>query len=387
MGPGLQSPSVTCNDVQESYNGFEFDNPNLGTEWMGNDMKNLARGLLLNNNGQIGTQGAFNLGMGNSWSGTWTLGTNFGTYCSNSTATSSVLYRAAALTVGDPPNNGGNPSPSSYASGGSIITTTNGASYDCFAPNAKVANDPIVPVLTDGDDVNLFYIAQIALYRFLNDNDSILNSAASYLTFYNDLAGSSIDIFMQVEKALAENDLASAAYLKSTVSSKNSVENNYLSYYDLYLDYAAINFVNDPTISSSDLLTLASLCPGTDGACVYQARALYNSIFNNSQSYPVCSGSSERKGRQNELTASEKYWELSLYPNPASNIVNLKSNNEHETLEIRLSDLSGRVLLMHYVEIKDFFATLDLNLFNGLYLVTFTNQNNEKCNKKLLINL
>ena len=120
---------------------------------------------------------------------------------------------------------------------------------------------------------------------------------------------------------------------------------------------------------------------------VYQARALYNSIFNNSQCYPVCSGSSERKGRQNELTASEKYWELSLYPNPASNIINLKSNNEHETLEIKISDLSGRVLLMHYVEIKDFFATLDLNLFNGVYLVTFTNQNNERRNKKLLINL
>lgn len=297
------------------------------------------------------------------------------------------MYRAASGGVSDPPNNSGtNPLSLSYAGGNAITTTTNGASYDCFAPNARVINDTIVPVLNDGDDVNIFYITQTALYRFLYDNESILNTNTNYTDFYNGLAGSSIDIFIQVESALAANDLESALYLKSKVTSTNSIKSNYLSYYDLYIAYASVNFLNDPDISSTDLLTLASLCPGTDGACVYQARALYNSVFHNSRSYPVCSSSTERKARHNDKSEQASNWKINLYHNPAADRLIIQSNTEDERLNITIFDLSGRTLLMKDLKLKGFIANLDLNLTNGAYLLSITNSQDEMLIKKLLIN-
>ncbi len=383
MGPGLQSPSVTCNDVSYSYHGFVFEGPNQGTMWRGNQMTELARGMMLSNGGEIGAQGGPGLGMGN----TWTEGTGFfngsyyGTYCFQSTASLSPLYRASPSGISSPPNNSGSPFPFSYGNIG-ISTTTNGASYNCASPNAKGANPSIQIALNYSDD-GLFYIAQTAVYRFLHDNDSILNSDVAYTNFYGDLAGSSIDIFMQVETALGNSDLVSAEYLKSSVTSTNSVEDYYINYYDLFLSYAGNNFEATDNSDAANLISLASRCPGTDGACVYQARALYNSVFNTSQSYPVCSGSGARIGN---AVKNENKWEIILYPNPTQNIVSFQSNWENANVNVKICDLNGRLLLIKDLQLNGFIAKLDLNLINGVYLVTLTNSNNEKLVKKLLIN-
>ena len=227
MGPTLGQPSVTCNDVHDSYNGFVFDSQNQGTSWYGNDMENLARGMLLTYSAVIGAQGSATTGIGNRWPGSNWNGTNYGIYTYSSNAVFSPLYVAGTTTPTFPPNLFGVPNSSSFATYTPNVTS-GGASYNCFAPTNK-ANNAIIPNLTYYADDESFFIALSALYNFLHQNDSIKNSSSSLLNFYNNLSGSSLDNFAQAEDYLMAGDLSGAYSLFSSVSPTNAVESNYLT--------------------------------------------------------------------------------------------------------------------------------------------------------------
>jgi hypothetical protein len=379
-GAGLQSPSVTCNDVRNCHDGFVFDGPNQGTIWRGNQMQSLAHGMLLSNGGVIGTQGGSSLTIGNGWNGTWTSNTNYGIFTYSSVAASSILWVNTSFV---PPNLTGVPTQSSYAVMG-LSVTSGGSGYNCHAPTA-IGSNPSIPNAGKYATSELFYIAQTALYRFLNTNDSILNSDAAYTNFYDDLDGSSIDIFMQAEAAISKGDLATAEYLKGTVTSTNNVEDVYIYYYDLYLAYANNNFQPTNGTDEANLITLASRCPGMDGAGVYQARALYNSVFNFPFIAPICSGSGARMANYRIAERTREQWEIKLFPNPTNNRITIESTIQDEVLVICINDLSGRTLLTKELKLDGFFTNLDLSLINGVYLFTITNKSNHQINKKLLI--
>jgi len=112
---------------------------------------------------------------------------------------------------------------------------------------------------------------------------------------------------------------------------------------------------------------------------------LYNSVFNSSITYPVCGGSGARIAHHNANITLQNHWEIRLHPNPATTAINIESNMEDDKIHLDICDLSGRKLLGKDLKLKGFNATLDLNLINGVYLVTITNSSNERLNKKLLI--
>ena len=142
---------------------------------------------------------------------------------------------------------------------------------------------------------------------------------------------------------------------------------------------------NDPDISAIGLLTLTALCPGTEGAVVYQARALYNSVFNESLEYPVCSGSGARIANDYVEKVNSLKWKLDLYPNPAGSAISIASNVECKYLNVQICDLSGRLLLTKNLIPKGLITNLDLDLMNGAYLIQVKNDSNETLTKKLLI--
>ncbi len=385
MGAGLHSPSVTCNDVRNSYNGFEFQGPNLGTLWLGNQMQKLARGMFLNSSGVIGAQGGLTLGNGNSWNGIWNSGINYGIYTSASTASLSTLWVTLITPPSYPPNCDGLPFNSSYAVQTPSLTSSSGyANYDCFTPTQIVIN-PTIPNAGDYVDDNSFYVAKTAMYRFLYENDSIRNSNSSLTNFYASMNGSSIDIFMRVETALSKGDMAIASSLNSIVTPTNSVETNYKAYYELYLKYASIGFVATNYSDKTNLINLAALCPGTDGACIFQARALYNSIFNDAPAFSICDVSVAKMSSTMDSEKIENIWNLLIYPNPTTNKVNVQSNTENDLLNFTINDLSGRSLFNKDLKLNKFIASIDIDLAEGVYIIMITNSKNEKFIKKLLI--
>ncbi len=380
---GVLTPSVTCNDLHESYNGFTFYGSNIGTQWSANNMKELKRGMLLTDNGKIGQQGTGSIGMGNNWNGTWTSGTNFGVYTFSSTATMSPLYASSGSAPAYPPNLSGLPLNLSYGwAGNGPITTSVSNNFNCSVPNA-VVTQPSIPSSGNYGTTDEYYIAQSALYRYLDINDSIKDASGTLKPWYNGLAGSSFDKFAQAERKFIVGDLTSARALYTAITPTNNIETNYKTYYGLYYTYANSSFAPTNGTDETNLRSLANGCPSKDGACVYQARALYNSVFGTASNYPICSTSGARIANFGSMETTSD-WSINLYPNPATHEVSITSNQADQILEIIIADLTGRVVLNKTLKLNGFTSTVEIGLINGAYLVTLASQQGQMT-KKLIV--
>lgn len=387
---GLASPNVLCNGALNSRKGFEFSGQNIaatntaGTLWLGNQMEGLDYGMIISSNGEIGKQGNISLGTGN----TWSVNT-MDVYSLNSDAPSSPLW-TGTLSTSNPVNRGGNgfPNSSTYTIVNSIFTPTSSAEYSCSEPTAIL--DPFTSTLTSEDE-NVVYMRNMALYNFLHFNDSLRAVDDGGPMFYDGMAGSSIDLFMQVEQKIYESATGEVRDLLSLITATNDVETNYVTFYHLYADYIDVRDLGEPydATDSSGLYDLAQLCPPLDGACINQARALYNYIYNTDLNYPPCyeEGLSRLANNSAETTINEakmKQRDVQLFPNPAGNWVTVVSTKETEMLTILVSDVSGREVLRKEVKTSAFIANLDLGLINGIYFVTIIHDD-KSTTKKLLI--
>ncbi|MBL7930850.1 MAG: T9SS type A sorting domain-containing protein [Bacteroidia bacterium] len=130
------------------------------------------------------------------------------------------------------------------------------------------------------------------------------------------------------------------------------------------------------------------LCHGTNGAAVYKARGLYllltGLVFN--APFP-CNERPGAKSSKEESQAkfSRKGWDLDIFPNPTSGQISIVNKNSDQLLNIEVRDLTGRLMFKTYIKSIGFIANLELPLINGAYLVTVSNEKNERIVKKLLI--
>ncbi len=385
-GISLWSPSVTCNTLKQGAEGFVFNGTNNHAVWAGNVMSTpLNHGLALTSSAVIGAQGGTSTACSDQWVGgvsTWTGG-NFGTYVGNgSNAASSVLFVKNTSSC-TPPNADGPVPANNYNSGTGFITFTVGGDYTCSEfPNNKIIS---LPRESDYTNANLYYMDKTFLYRFLHFNDSVRTNNSEMAGFYSGASGSSIDKFMQVEDLLYQGYTTEAATIISGMDASgfNTIETNCKTFYNLYIKYL------NGTFSASDgttLYNLATLCPGDNGTSVYQAIALYNTIFNQVL-FSDCSGSegARKANIKQVLTTSENSWDVDLFPNPATDQLTIVSKNESEILLVSIKDLSGRVIETQRLKTSNFFVKLDMSLMNGVYLISVTNANNEKVIKKLII--
>jgi len=198
-----------------------------------------------------------------------------------------------------------------------------------------------------------------------------------------------------VEEDLYAGNYSSARSILSSITTTNNVEANYKNFYRLYANFEqAVD--EDATYSAddaADLQVLAQLCPEAGGSCIHQARALYNAIFNTIVNYnDDCNASTggERLAHytdeaQTNSSTIVKEWSVDLFPNPATNQVNIVSKQENESLNLVILDVTGRVMLKQALKTNGFIATLELNLLNGAYMAIITNSSGKTVTKKLLI--
>ncbi len=129
--------------------------------------------------------------------------------------------------------------------------------------------------------------------------------------------------------------------------------------------------------------------PGLSGACVYQARALYSTIYNQCFQVSNGCGNSARVAEKIETEtfriSTSRFSNFNIFPNPSSGKLTISSKDPEAILKITISDLSGRILIAKDFKSTDFLTILDINLINGAYLVTLINNQNEKSTKKLFI--
>jgi len=390
---GTNSPRVTCNDLSNSFKAFEFNATNLGTYWRGNLMSGHIQGLTLSNSATISAQGSSGNPQDNTWSGFWVMGTNFGTWVeTGSDAVNSPIWYQSSLAV---PTNSGSVVPlARYGAPGTFNLTT--GAYSCVGGGARIASqnnqdEENENVSSSSQKVNNTlldeseYVNGTSLYRFIDAYPSEKNNNPAYASFYNAKLNTSMDQFVQVEKALYNQQLGQAQSLNNAISINNPIEANYKSFYSLYIKHLS-GILNG--VDSSSILALANMCPGLDGEVVYQARALYNTIYKTVIVYNEnCNPLSQVNLKKSNIDKVDKEnnWTIELYPNPANTFVNVVSSNEKDSLRVSITDVSGKTLFVKQVTTSNFICKLDLDLLPGAYFVIITNDKNKTTTKKLII--
>ncbi len=390
------TPKVFCNVTKDAYQGFEFNSTHTGiSTWKGNSMENHQHGMALSGGAALGAQGSSGNPSDNKWLTTtpWT-GSNYGTWTAdNSTfASSSILW---VKNSGNfyPPNNWGNPFPQSYFGGGTINTTT--GTYTCgvdggpppqMMMTTQSGNSQTMAATANvASPTEVKYIADNNMYRYLNANPSLKTNNSAYNNFYTSKANSNMDKLMQVENSFYNGQITNATALNNAVITGNTTEANYKNFYVLYAKSKTANFSET---DSTDLITLANLCPDMNGAAVYQARALYNFIYKTvlNSAYDCNSITSvSRFGNNNEQIDIQNNWSIDMFPNPTSGDVSIISKNAIDNLSITIIDVAGKVVYKNNLQTSNFIGKLDLNLINGIYLVSIKNSNNENITKKMVI--
>lgn len=137
-------------------------------------------------------------------------------------------------------------------------------------------------------------------------------------------------------------------------------------------------FVLNGSVLSNDqidrLKQIALLCPADFGRAVYKARSLFSLVeAGNYDDEVLC----DEVGRRSAPEAGKEFaadaMRFSLFPNPASDYVQLSWNVENgfsENLRVELFDLTGQQLLRKEVALNDGQCRLEtVTLSTGIYLV------------------
>ncbi len=214
-------------------------------------------------------------------------------------------------------------------------------------------------------------------------HSQIIASSTILQDFYNQSALTYREDFMQIEQDMVANDFVAAQSKISGLSPVSAIENNYKQFYSTYTKF------NTDSLTSGDstqLYTIAIGCPFIDGVIVYQARVLYNSVYNSSKNFEdncvnVPSRTMMTKPVENQLNAR-------IFPNPTTGELNISvSNNELGKIQVRIYDMLGKIVYEAPCVLSNGTTSINLELNNGVYFIEVLTPEKEKVIKeKLIIN-
>jgi hypothetical protein len=398
--------SVYCNTTRNVGLGFQFDGTQPQTIWTYNDMKSEGLGYFLNS-GVIGPQ---NNGLANM--NTWTSNgghlygpINKNTYALLSTATNSKLYCFNSTPMYYPTFNLGTGT-STYNFLGARVITGAPAPYPCGIIRSNDDHlDWHGAELTaklgmefGGVEPLNEWMAQFGLWQAmlqdttLPDSSDLLqefmlmgaNSRFKYLTdLENLLADENYDDAQHMLDVAAEEMPAASYQTGNTgasiadVSDADGIIANYLHFYQLYMSCKDSVAGND----SADLAALAGLCPYTNGAVIYQARALYSMRFsdpgfwNDDDCMPPMPEESPAsvKSKQSDLY-SQAY---TLYPNPTPGSFVLQQKISDDcAVTVKIFDVAGKQVYSGAPQFSSGKGKVDMGeAAVGLYLLQLTETN------------
>jgi glutathionyl-hydroquinone reductase len=223
------------------------------------------------------------------------------------------------------------------------------------------------------------------------------------------VSAESLGNYKNIEQKLSSGQLALAQSLIAAFSPTTNIENNYKTFYTLQRAYLQNQDLT--MLQNIQLLLLAYQCPFTDGAIVYNARALYglanmvsidyNDTYcaqlgfsfktNNSDSIgnTVISDQLYTELIRNEKVSKETFKNKTnyfLFPNPAKDELFVNSaNTENELIQLEILDANAKTIAKQVVSINNYLGKLNLNLINGIYTVKITTKQGTYEYKKLII--
>jgi hypothetical protein len=202
--------------------------------------------------------------------------------------------------------------------------------------------------------------------------------SATLSAFYNAAQSNYLQAHVSIEENITNYNISTAQNQIAALSPANAIETNYKNFYQIFLN------TKNNTYSGTDslnLTVLANMCPYVDGAVVFQARALYNIIYDGFYIFSDnCSGNvAERSGsaasiqeKATDEAGINVILKTSLFPNPNDGNFSVGFNkiDGKQNIEISIFDITGREVtketrfLEEGKELK-----INNSLLNGTYLV------------------
>lgn len=397
---------VACNVVNGTTHGIEFASTEPNTKFDNNSMTNHKYGYVLSSNGIIGLQGSNTSPADNTWSGAWT-GINFKT--ATLTGSSSQFSKMYIRTLTASPFN---PDGSGFSTtlpvtthmyddaNGSLILSTAPLPYLGCAiviggggGGGGGMPGPAIALLEDiaqdnishaNNDVETKYINKNQLYRLLKADPSLTSSSVILQNFYTASIPTVRETFTNIEDDIASGDLINGQSKTNTLAPVNSIEDNYKTFFNAYLKHQTDTILLSDSIA---IVNLANACPFTDGDVVYQARALYNSIYKTNIYFEDnCPEVIERSFYHAKNTAISTF-DVLVYPNPnTGNFSLVPFNSDIAELNVKVIDVNGRTVFEKTITASDRLFNLSLDSPNGVYMLFVNNpKTNEHIVKRIII--
>jgi subtilisin family serine protease len=395
---------VVCNLTDGTTHGIEFAGGHINVKFDNNSMTNNYYGYVLSNNGIIGVQGDPSHPRDNVWLGTWTV-PHYKTATLGSSSLNSKMYvRTNSVSNYNPDPSGtttltANQDEYLFANTltSLVVSATPVAATGCAviccggsggSPGAaaitlmeNIAQDNI-PFLNNPDQTK--YINKNQLYRLLKADASLRSASAVLQNFYNTSISTTRETLSSIEDDLASSDLLTAQGKTDGIVASNVIEENYKTFFNIYLKYQA------DTILPSDSLALFSIaagCPFTDGDVVFQARALYNSIYKTNIYFENNCPEIPQRNYSALKDKTEPSFDVLVYPNPNTGIFSLIPFSADITeLNVKAMDVNGKIVFNKKISSGDRLFDLNLDVPDGIYMIIISNpQTNENIVKRIVI--
>jgi len=404
------SLSVRCNTAANTARAIEFNGIQTTDFFEDNHMNvsnNIATayGLVLDHKAKISSTstviGSPSRPTNNVWNGTWSVPSYKTLTEGGSSAQNSKLYVQYAPSL-DPDGGGFTSGVSSpplpelyFHSGitGGIITLlpANISSIGCRIGNGNgnggggggnmAARLLLEQAVTNGFAYNnniseTQHIDKTNAYRGIKANPIIMAGSPILTNFYNTSQTNYLQAQVSIEENLANNNIVTVQSQIAALTPANVIETNYKIFYQTFKK------MKDSTYNSNDslnLISLANMCPYVDGAVVFQARALYNIIYDGFyRFYDNCNPAQVPGGRTTNVTDQKEEKDINvilkstLFPNPNDGNYTLKFSKdvEKQSVEISIFDITGKQLSKEskFLESGNE-LNVSNNLLNGTYLV------------------
>lgn len=397
---------VIYNGIEDIGRALFFSGSCAGTQTAKNNMKNNYNGIILNwglIGYQLGSPGSCKA-TENTWQGTVPSGgSHIFSYNSDGTQSAmNLLSTSNPAWIADMKTPGNIVSTFTVGANFSAVPT-----YSCNATSGytgghrrgvetesidldqllKLAKDKITfPII----DASAKWWAKYNLYNQLQTDVTLQDEEFELKTFSTNYAAKNIGKLYKLNVMLNKGDLASATTSNDNFAAQNPIEQNLKDVYTIAISNRINNTLGISEIKK--LQAIASLCPYESGPGVYNARVLLASIEDITYSNPcevlLPSGVKSRNMRDDETHTFDMLPEISIYPNPANDKLNIVIHlDKDQTAEFKIYDLTGKIVFSNtLIGNSDIFEMSTTNLKNGLYIYKLTvNENNIKSGKLSII--
>ncbi len=425
---GNTTHMVSCNEISNIGYGFEFEKTIGQSSWRDNTMTNNRKGFVLIS-AMIGQQGSPSTRAGNKWFANtgfaWNTSTIVQIFDKLSPPLNSKLYVTPGAYM--PTFNIGSPAgvTYTYAMGNGLVSCSPlliplgcnpvkqvvGVSLGTIELGKQIIKAEIE---YPNFKAQQSWTAQMETYKVLSQYPDV-DFLPEFRTFKKMASRSRYELLMQMENYLARGQYRKTATLLSEygVSDRastdedeetgvsmtdhvdaNNIVENYRRFYEVCVHYAEEAVTNADSV---DIEAMAQKCPIVEGSVVFNARALYNILFDTVRIFEsncdtvwadTLSRYQDTAGiRSMPVLGGLDGQQYKLHPNPNNgNFILQQLVADHDPVEIEIFDVVGRSIYKNVLTFSS--ATQNIGIPDkvpGLYVLNLRDSKGRSFKFKFVI--